>query len=902
MTAELGLADAQLDRLFAQARSAEASSQLDEALAALTVAVAELTARGETYRYLFEWMAQLESALGHHTAADEMASVARELGVEAGSTVHVFRMDVLRARIARERLELDQAEALLAELRIGEAALGAPIAARLEAVLGWVRDMVFPDASPRDLAIARCEVALAIVELWAERGRYRSALSLLDAISPDLPAARSAVRADQVQLLRAELQLAAGSFADAHLTLDSLAPQATAVDRSRKALVRVRAALAGGQLARADQELGTLAATPVGDPMLFASANAARVAVEAELNQRDAAIRIAMEAKVALVARGGPCDAVDLIERARLEAAARGRVAFTRWELPYVSGTGAPAMPPPPAHEPAGMRWRFTTAWTAAANGVLFALERGDPSGAAAEQARLEKLIRGIESEYVATCVALSGAMVAYYDGRGDAGRFLAIADRFAALGARTAEAQAVRYAGWAAARLRRYDDHAVLARRASAIVDAIAAELGVGRRASFMRNKWSGRDELVEHLLRTTLRKTTLAQRDLCRTFRDIDLLTHQPIDEALGATDAMLAGDATDREVQAWLDGDAARARARTSRTSGIAIRSPWSLWRIPARTLILHYHVLPDRTFLFRIARRHIDVEILPYGRLHLALDMRAALDDDEQLRCLASSIGVADAIARFPGVDRLVIVPHDAVASVPFAALPIGDRRLCEVAPIVQIDRIARLRRRAWRWRSGRLLAIGRKHYRDGDLPDLESAEEEARSVVEISGGADPPLLDATRERVLAGLPGSQRLHVAAHGVFDAMQPARSGIVLGREGGGYDTLTLRELRNVDLRALRLATLATCRSAEHAQLPGRERVCLPTALLDAGARGVIASLWPVEDEPSVDVMRALYAELRANRPAVALARMQAALVRQPTKRIPMRCWAGLVFYGNE
>jgi hypothetical protein len=553
--------------------------------------------------------------------------------------------------------------------------------------------------------------------------------------------------------------------------------------------------------------------------------------------------------------------------------------------------------------EPAGSRWRLTPAWTAAANAVLFALERGDRAAAAAEQARLDDVARGIESEYVASRVALSGAMVAYCGGSGDASQFLAIAARLGALGARTAEAQALRFAGWVAAQRRRYDDHAAFARRASAIIDEIAAELEVGRRGPFMRNKWSGRDELVEHLLRTVLGKTAPTRRDFCRTFREIELLTHQPVDEALGDRDAAtLPRDATDHEARAWLDGEAARTRARKSRTSGIAIRSAWSLWRIPARTLILHYHVLPDRTFLFRIARRHIDVRILPYGRVHFSLDMRAAVDDDEQLRCLAASTGIADAIASFPRVNRLVIVPHDVIASVPFAAFPVGDRRLCQLGPIVQVDRTARLRRRAWRWRSGRLLSVGRKRYRDGGLPDLASAEAEAIAVAEITGSSDPPLLDATRERVLAELSSAAQLHVAAHGVFDVVHPARSGIVLGREGGGYETLTLRELRSVDLSALRMATIATCRSAEHAQLPGRERVCLPTALLDAGARGVIASLWPVEDEPSVEVMRALYVQLRDHRPAVALALMQAELAQRPSKRIPMRCWAGLVFYGNE
>jgi CHAT domain-containing protein len=95
------------------------------------------------------------------------------------------------------------------------------------------------------------------------------------------------------------------------------------------------------------------------------------------------------------------------------------------------------------------------------------------------------------------------------------------------------------------------------------------------------------------------------------------------------------------------------------------------------------------------------------------------------------------------------------------------------------------------------------------------------------------------------------------------------------------------------------MQLATLATCRSAESAQLPGRERICLPTALLDAGARGVIASLWPVEDRSSREVMVALYQRLRTEPPATALAGLQAERRRMDGSA---RHWAGLTFYGNE
>jgi len=330
--------------------------------------------------------------------------------------------------------------------------------------------------------------------------------------------------------------------------------------------------------------------------------------------------------------------------------------------------------------------------------------------------------------------------------------------------------------------------------------------------------------------------------------------------------------------------------------------AVRLQWSLslWWFPAHTLILHYHVLPDRTYLFRIARRHIDVVVLPVGRLHLANDMHELVEDETAMRRLAIQIGIADALEQFPGVRRLVIVPHDAVAGIPFAALPIKDRRLCSIVPITQVDRLERVlcKRRVEVSRTGLFLSAGRANYAGSGHGDLADAEREAAAVIEASCRMDTPRCNATRTGVLAELPGATWFHVAAHGVFDMSDPARSGIVLGNGAGGYETLTLRELRDAKLHRLQLATLATCRSGEHARLPGRERICLPTALLDAGARGVIASLWRVDDAASVDVMAALYRELATKPPATALADMQAAMA----KYRPAKQWAGWVFYGND
>jgi hypothetical protein len=903
MMAERGLTDADLDALFAQAGTAEAAGHTTDALGALIVAIAEILARGSTFQYPFEWMARLESALGHHDAAEQSAMVGRTIAVEKAHGPGVFRMDVLRAGLAREALDLPRAEAVLAELAGDGLPLGAPSVERLDAIVAWLRALRFRGHPAQNLAVLRVEAALTIAELWSEQGKYASALRLIEAIEPDLGDAELAVRADQVRLLQAELLVAAGRLAEARQRLAAIPDQATELDRGRVALVQTRAALAGGRLAEAISALDALRKVPPGVPMLCSAATAARVAVLAELNLLEAAQQVATAAIDELAGSNAPPQAIEPLERARRDAAARGHSAMALWELPLADqrATAPPSLLA--TGEPASGRWRLTAAWTEAANQVLLALERGEVPAAADEHARLAQLTDGIESDYVACRVELSAALVAYYGGEDTADRFLAVADRLRVMGARVAEIQAVRFAAWAAAREKRLDDYAALAQRASALVDAIAAELTPADRAAFLMNKWSGRDELVTARLRELLRGDGGQPRrprrgELCRAFREIDALTHWPIAHALGDPDAAtLAGDATPDRVLAWvreqLEGAPARARANR----GISIHSGWSLWRVPARTLILHYHVLPDRTYLFRIARRHIDVVILPIGRVHLAMDMRGAADDAEQLGWLAAHTGVADAIARFEGIRQLVIVPHDAMANVPFAALPVGDRRLCAITPITQIDRLTRLQRRRARPRTGPFLSAGRVSYEGSGHPDLPSTEREVEAVVRALGRSDAPRQEATRPGVLAELPGAAWFHIAAHGRFDAVDPARSGIVLGDGAGGYATLTLRELRRADLRGLQLATLATCRSAEHAQLPGRERICLPTALLDAGARGVIASLWPIEDEPSVELMATFYEELRTQPPARALAAMQVRMAERPAGQ-----WAGLVFYGNE
>lgn len=910
MTAELaGLTDEDLDALFTDAVAAEVAGRPEEALGSLTIAVAELCARHQIYQYPFEWLARLQCELGDFAAAERSLLVARKVAEQADHRPGMFRMDVARARAACATPDLARAESLLSELR-DEVPLGPPSIDRLAAIVAWLEGLQFRDRPTQNIAVLQVETAMAIAELWAEQGKYRSAVALVGQVEARLVDARVAVRVDQVGLLSIEWLLAAGELSEVERRLARVGT-GDGIDAIRVAVIRGRAALLGGRLAAAVAQLDLLDTAPSTSPALFACAAALRIAIQLELNLHVAAAETAAVAIARLGCDAGVRPLIELLERARLGAEARRRSAIALWELPVLApiddsafaGAGRDAF-----DAAAAGGSRFTAAWTAAANGVLLALERGEIAVAIARHGDLERITRGVESKYVAARVMLSAALVEYHRAPDELtlAALLDVAQMLRAIGARQDEAQAIRFAAWLSARLGRSDDYMKLAPRTAEIVDAIAAELDPTARAAYLMNKWNGRDDLVAGRMRELLADRDGGPRrprprEILRVFRQVDELTHWPIDDAFGDDHARkLAGNATADMVLGWLAERRASASARAGRRRAFALRTTLSLWWFPAKTLVLHYHVLPDRTYVFRIARRHLDVMILPIGRVHLRLDMGAVVDDREQLRWLAAHLGVADSLDKFSDLRHIVIVPHDAVANIPFATLPVRGGALCERVTVTQLDRLSRFQRRLRRTAIGKLVSVGLSCYAGSGRVDLPGAETEARAVAAALGTeTSASYLDAAANRasVLAALPGATHLHIAAHGFFDHQQPADSGVIL-RDGGGYRALTLHELRCLDLRRMQLATLATCHSAESARLPGRERICLPTALLDAGVRGVIASLWPVNDEPSVEIMTALYQRMRTESPATALAGMQADQRRAGRSA---HDWAGLVFYGN-
>ena len=153
----------------------------------------------------------------------------------------------------------------------------------------------------------------------------------------------------------------------------------------------------------------------------------------------------------------------------------------------------------------------------------------------------------------------------------------------------------------------------------------------------------------------------------------------------------------------------------------------------------------------------------------------------------------------------------------------------------------------------------LLAINEPYpVNAGNLPS--SSAEAAKAISMFSGKGNWKLLqqeEATRMAVLEQLPQKNVVHFSCHGSADFGTPLNSGLLMANN----EILTLRDLLDLKLQSLRLAILSACETG----IPGTrlpdEVVSLPTGLLQAGAAGVVSSLWSAADLSTMLLLSRFY-----------------------------------------
>jgi len=182
----------------------------------------------------------------------------------------------------------------------------------------------------------------------------------------------------------------------------------------------------------------------------------------------------------------------------------------------------------------------------------------------------------------------------------------------------------------------------------------------------------------------------------------------------------------------------------------------------------------------------------------------------------------------------------------------------------------------------------VLAIGNP---DNTLPPLRYAEAEIRAIPASLNADTLVERRASRPEVLQRWDRVDIIHFACHGRASVEDPLSSGVILA----GGEVLTAQHVIDRRLDAHPLVILSACETAViGARLPD-EVVSLQSAFLAAGARGVVATLWPVDDELSARLIGRFYTELvdRGLSPAAALTESQRWLAVAAQPDGPRRVW---------
>jgi hypothetical protein len=185
--------------------------------------------------------------------------------------------------------------------------------------------------------------------------------------------------------------------------------------------------------------------------------------------------------------------------------------------------------------------------------------------------------------------------------------------------------------------------------------------------------------------------------------------------------------------------------------------------------------------------------------------------------------------------------------------------------------------------------------------------LRHAPAEAAAVA-AAFGAPPPLLrsQSTRAEILAALPAAQVAHFACHAFSSAGDPLASAIDACRDA----PVTLADILDLDLPAVRLAVLSACDSAVSDETLPDEVINLASGLVQAGVAGVVGSLWPVDDATTSALMQRFYRLWRTEGmdPAAALCRAQAWMCSGGAGQLPgtsrdpanPEAWAPFIYLG--
>jgi CHAT domain-containing protein/tetratricopeptide (TPR) repeat protein len=192
---------------------------------------------------------------------------------------------------------------------------------------------------------------------------------------------------------------------------------------------------------------------------------------------------------------------------------------------------------------------------------------------------------------------------------------------------------------------------------------------------------------------------------------------------------------------------------------------------------------------------------------------------------------------------------------------------------------------------------------------GSIPRLLASREEAQAIMRMTpagAGLNATGFDASRATATSPELSKYRIvHFATHGLLNSEHPELSGVVLslvdqrGQPVNGF--LRLHDIYNLNLPA-DLIVLSACNTGLGKEVKGEGLIGLTRGFMYAGAAGVMASLWKVDDEATAELMKHFYSGMLKDGlpPAAALRQAQIKMLQQKRWRSPYY-WAAFVLQGE-
>ena len=270
------------------------------------------------------------------------------------------------------------------------------------------------------------------------------------------------------------------------------------------------------------------------------------------------------------------------------------------------------------------------------------------------------------------------------------------------------------------------------------------------------------------------------------------------------------------------------------------------------------------------------------------------------------------------------EQLIVVRDGQLHLVPFDALLnehdqyVVESQTVDYAPSATVFYLLRTSERTKNPNEG-LLAVGgvpygrsnlnetavTRGYGDAGLSDLPSSADEARAAVSALPNRRNALLVGSKatEAAFKESTNHSMFHLAVHAVVNEARPDRAALVLLSDpvSGEDGFLQTSEVVQLPLNA-DLVVLSACDTAV-GPLQGEEGIeTLSRAFLLAGARTVISTLWSIDDNSTLFLMKSFYAQLARKKTAayaLRVAKKDMLTTFGPTKALPYY-WAGFTVEG--